>query len=249
MTPRHTIAIVLALLLVAFGLSGCAHKPTATPKPVPGVVGQPFPAFLPFALPAMPPPPPPKVTCPPIGRCVPVYVFEDEVNDESSEQARAWLKAANEAGAKEILFVIDTPGGNVEAGIELIKDMEKSTVPISCVVDHKAFSMGFAILQGGCSRRLILKRSRLMAHQVGATGMLAGHSVVFRNAGADLESEDKAMAEICSAKLKITRAEYEARIAGGKELWLAWEEALSIGAVDEVVTSVEAVRLDLLRKL
>jgi ATP-dependent protease ClpP protease subunit len=185
---------------------------------------------------------PVAVDCPPVGPCVAEYTLSDAVDDDSTEAAIDWLKTAEKAGAKTALFTLNTNGGSVEAGLELIKAMEASPLKITCLVDHKGYSMGLAILEGrGCHRRLMTKRASLMGHSVAGGGMLSGGAQMFHNIGARIETLNSVLAEIIGGRLNIGVPGYKAKTAGGAEYWLDWTEAVHVGAVYATVENPSTV--------
>jgi ATP-dependent protease ClpP protease subunit len=78
-----------------------------------------------------------------------------------------------------IYLFLDTPGGEVTYGLQLINEIKKNN--ISCIA-QKAYSMGFAILQA-CKRRYILPHSSVMQHQIsfgigGELGKIKAHTLL-----------------------------------------------------------------------
>lgn len=174
-------------------------------------------------------------------KCVPHYRFNDEVNVASVHSAMAWIDAANEAGAEEILFEINSPGGSVSDGFELIKAIENSEAPVTCVVDGDAESMGAAILEG-CDHRAMTKRSKLMFHEPALGGMLQGQPNQWAAIAAMMKAEAEILAEHCAHLMKISLKEYNAHVVGSQMWFLTHREAMKVGAVDEVVVSVRSLQ-------
>lgn len=166
--------------------------------------------------------------------------FNTDVNGLSALMAIAAIDKANADHAKGILMELDTPGGSVKAGFRLAKAMEESKIPVVCVVDGEADSMGFYLLQS-CSARLMTKRSVLMAHQPAIGGDMYGPKESWQNIAAVLKAMERAMIEHMVAKMKITPEEMEKRVTGGQMWWFDWREAVYTGAVDGTVPSVKAV--------
>lgn len=171
---------------------------------------------------------------------VPKITFSDEVNSESVEAAIALIKQANEADAKTIIIEWDTMGGEVESGFRLVRAIEESKAPVVCIVDDDAVSMGMYLLQA-CQTRYTTKRASLMTHEAAIGGMMRGHEVSWRNAAEMLRSTNRGMAEHIARRMTITPEQLLAKIQGGAQWWLNWDEALKVHAVDFVVVSVKEV--------
>jgi len=71
---------------------------------------------------------------------------------------------------------INSPGGSISAGNDLIQAMEASGKTFNCVV-HTAISMAFVTTQLGCTNRYVLPNATLMQHQAryGLQGQPARH--------------------------------------------------------------------------
>lgn len=171
---------------------------------------------------------------------VPKITFADEVNGESVAAAIDLINQANEAGAKAIIFEIDTPGGEIGTGFRLARAIEESKAPVVCVVDDSALSMGMYLLQS-CKVRIMTKRSSLMIHEAGMGGMVMGHEVTWRNIAEALKAINKAMFEHVARRMTVKPEWIADKCRGGSQWWLNWDEALKVHAVDYVVTSVGEV--------
>lgn len=175
------------------------------------------------------------------GKLAVVY-FEGTVTDKSVDAIIGFIEKVNELRMGAIVISIDSPGGYVQAGIKLTHAMERSSVPVFCVVDGQADSMAFYILQA-CRTRLMTRRSLLMVHEPSTTG--EGNLHDMRAIVEQLQALTNSMAQFESARLNISRAELERRIRN-REWWMQPAEALRVGAVDAVVES-EAELLTSLR--
>ncbi len=166
--------------------------------------------------------------------------FEVEVNESTASQAIAAIKTANEEGISDIVIRLDTPGGEVRAGMKMSKAMEASTSRVTCVVDGMAASMGMYLLQS-CDVRIMTKQSMLMAHQPAIRSFRGGPSEDFGTIASYLSALNVALAEHIVARMNITSDELMAHIRGSQEWWFSWQDAVKYGAVDKVVDSIEDV--------
>lgn len=218
--------LVLALLI----LGGCAH-----PGPIPAAAR---------ANNAQTEAAPQQPSCEPNKVCH--YRFDDEVTPESTAGARAGLLSAEKVGAKVFVLEINTPGGNVGSGFRLAKAIEESSVPVVCIVDGRAASMGFYIL-ASCPMRVMTRRSTLMIHEPQVDGNASGPTNDWRNVADMLAVLRVAMAVHCNKRMTSSMDEYRARTDGGKAWWFDWKDAKHYNAVDVVIDTVDEV-LEELRK-
>ena len=171
---------------------------------------------------------------------VPVIGFDDDVNDLSVGMTIDAMAAATRAGAEAIIIEFNTPGGSVDAGFHLSKAIENSPIPVICVVDGEAASMGTYLLES-CSTRIMTKRSYLMFHQPGIRGNIGGSKEEFQNIADLLRALETGMVEHLVARMNITAEDMLKKIEGGKQWWMNWREALKIEAIDCAVDSVKEV--------
>lgn len=177
---------------------------------------------------------------------VPKISLDGEVNDESVDAVLTLMQAVVDNHAEAIILEINTPGGSVDAGFKLAKYMENSPVPIVCVVDQEAASMGFYLLQS-CTVRTMTKRSILMAHEPAIRGGGAGdgHENSWRSIAEVLHAMSRAMAEHMTHRMNISADVMMEHISGSKMWWFTWIDALQFKAVDGVVNSVEEVTMSM----
>lgn len=171
-------------------------------------------------------------------RCVPKYRFNDEVDAHTSKKAVKWIEAANAAGADEILFEINTPGGEIDSGWEIMKAIEDSKAPVTCVVDGNAESMGFMILQS-CQTRMMTPRSKLMAHEPGLGGMFFGRPNEWQAVSDMMAATRAQVEEQCQHRLTISMEEYQKHTRGGQMWFILKDEALKIHAIDATTPTVK----------
>lgn len=167
-------------------------------------------------------------------------VFRDKV---SAESAASFVEALEEVQAAQVDYIvleIDTPGGSVSAGRMISRAIESSPIPIVCIVDGDAASMGAYILQS-CDVRIMTKRSAILFHEPSVETQVEGPQRQFENIRLGLAIASEMMAEHESHRLKISKAEFKKHIEGGQDWWLLWGEALKIGAIDCTTRSVETV--------
>lgn len=172
------------------------------------------------------------------------YRLSDTINDESVELAAAWIQSANKVKSSVFVLELNTPGGSVGAGFELVKEIENAEIPMVCMVDGRAASMGFYILQS-CPMRVMTRRSTLMTHEPSISTPMGGPANDWRAMSDALAALREAMAWYCNRRLTTTLEEYHARTDGGLAWWFTWIDAKRFGAVDVVVDTVAEVLQEL----
>lgn len=230
MIVKSLMSFVLSLFLL-----GCSCSPTRSPhvteKPrVEIVVPQP-------------------VKYPVLAGPVGVVDFSDDVDDDNITAVIKEINIEKAVGMKGIILVINSSGGDVDAGMKLSKFLERGAgIPSFCVVDGSAESMAFYILQS-CTVRLMLKRSALMVHQpIHGQKDLRGQQDFWISIAQEIIASTNAMAEHNVHRMSIDINEYKARTAGGRQWYMNWDDAMKYGAVDGIIDSVSDLE-DLLNPL
>lgn len=135
---------------------------------------------------------------------------------------------------KDIAMYINSPGGVVTSGLSIYDTMQYIRPDVSTVCLGQACSMGSLLLTAGAKgKRYALPNSRIMVHQ--PSGGAQGQAT-------DIEIQAR---EILSLKRRLNQIyvdhtgqkldEIEAALE--RDRFMAPEEALSFGLIDEVVSS------------
>ena len=168
---------------------------------------------------------------------LPYYRLAGVIDEDTAKESIEFLAAAAKSHARAAIIEINSPGGRVDEGFEIARAIETAPMAVVCVADGEAASMAFYILQS-CDVRIMTRRSRLMTHE--PVAVLAGSytSNELKGMAEEMEAAAKAFAEHCRRRLTTSEGEYHKRTMGGSAWHMAWEEALRIHAVDQVVPSV-----------
>jgi ATP-dependent Clp protease protease subunit len=96
-----------------------------------------------------------------------IVMLDSDVNEHSASLIVAQLLfLESEDPDKDILFYINSPGGQVTAGMAIYDTMQFIRCDVSTVVMGQACSMGSLLAQAGAAgKRLILPSARHMIHQ------------------------------------------------------------------------------------
>jgi ATP-dependent Clp endopeptidase proteolytic subunit ClpP len=145
----------------------------------------------------------------------------------------AGLAYAVENRLPAVFITIDSPGGEVYAGLALIQAMREANragVQTVCLADGYAASMAAVIFES-CNVRIMTRRSALLFHPV--TSGCEGNSTDIQRCLNEIIDLEKLLDIIIAQRLTIPLEELRRR-ANDRNYWVGWEEALAIGAVDIV---------------
>lgn len=144
----------------------------------------------------------------------------------------------------DITMYINSPGGEVMAGLAITDTMEFISCDICTVGIGMQASMGSFILASGTpGKRFALRRSSIMIHRLSG-----GQQGDYHSMEADWEHTKKLHEQLLS--------EY-ARLSGGKKTkeefqelmrynnWLSLEEAINCGIIDKIITDRKSLEKEL----
>lgn len=169
----------------------------------------------------------------------PTILFENQdIDSDSTTKFHKTLDKLAESKPKVIRVIISSGGGELDAGLEMAKLIERFPAKVVCIVDGTVASEALAVFQS-CDVRQMTQRSVLMGHRVAA--VLRGHMTEdqLRNAANDLHAASLAMALATCAKSKMTAAQFMEKTEGGKEIHLDSFGALKEGFVDSIISKVK----------
>ena len=145
-----------------------------------------------------------------------------------------WLDQQSD---KPINMYINSPGGSVIDGLQLIDTMNFINAPISTTCLGMAASMGAVILScGEKGKRFALPHSRVMIHQ--ASGGFNGKSEDVKTSYEQLRRCQKDIYEILSQNIGVEYEEIE-RLCSNTDKWFIGREAIDLGIIDKIVGEKE----------
>jgi ATP-dependent protease ClpP protease subunit len=154
-----------------------------------------------------------------------IILVKNEINDETVSYAID--KIQNSKNATNLILYLDTPGGKVEDGLQLINEVQKNNM--TCIA-QRAYSMGFAILQS-CKHRYLLPTGKVMQHQI-SFGF--GDSLYkIENYISYVNQMNSYLTELQSKKIKIDPRLFREKTSN--DWWLFGMNAVFNNVVDELV--------------
>jgi ATP-dependent Clp protease protease subunit len=165
-----------------------------------------------------------------------IVMLDSDVNEHTASLIVAQLLfLESEDPDKDILFYINSPGGQVTAGMAIYDTMQFIKCDVSTVVMGQACSMGSLLAQAGAAgKRLILPYARHMIHQPsgGARGQATDMLIQVN--------------EILKMKKELTQIYVNHNSAGKtydqlaadmeRDNFMSADEAVAYGLADRVIT-------------
>ena len=163
--------------------------------------------------------------------------LSDAVDNESTSQIirKLWYLELKDPG-KPILFVINSPGGSIDAGFAIWDQVKMITSPVTTLVTGLAASMGSILsLCAANGRRFATPNARIMIHQPLIGGVIRGQAT-------DLEIHAREILKtrrlIVNTYMEATGKDYETiDRAIDRDTWMSAEEALEFGLIDKIIDS------------
>jgi ATP-dependent Clp protease, protease subunit len=165
--------------------------------------------------------------------------LSDAVDSESAEDIirKLWYLDLQDS-SKPILFVINSPGGAVDAGFAIWDQVRMIKAPVATLVTGLAASMGSILsLCASPKLRFATPHSRIMIHQPRLSGVIQGQAT-------DLEIQAKEMIKtrtlLIDIYVKATGKDADAiERAIDRDTWMTAEEAKEFGLLDGITQSFE----------
>ena len=174
--------------------------------------------------------------------------FCESVDSESARDAirKLWYLELSNPG-KPILFVINSPGGSVDAGFAIWDQVKMISSPVITLISGLAASMGSILsLCAAPKHRFATPHSRIMIHQPSIHGMIQGQA-------SDLEIQakeiDKTKKSLIDLYVKATGKDFSViERALDRDTWMTAHEALEFGLLDKIIHSYKEIPEEILTR-
>ncbi len=141
----------------------------------------------------------------------------------------------HKAPNKDIQLYINSPGGEVTAGLAIYDTMNYIKSDVSTICVGMAASMGAVLLASGQKgKRFALPNADIMIHQPsgGAQGMASDIEITAKKILETKKKLNHILADATGQTLKQIEKDTD------RDRWLDAEEALKYGLIDQVITSM-----------
>jgi ATP-dependent Clp protease protease subunit len=168
--------------------------------------------------------------------------LSNAVDSDSAEVMirRLWYLELSEPG-KPILFVINSPGGSVDAGFAIYDQVKMISSPVTTLVTGLAASMGSVLsLCAEKGKRFATPYSRIMIHQPAIHGVIQGQAT-------DLEIQAKEIIKTRDLIINLYAKETgkDPKVvekALDRDTWMNVQEAIAFGLLDGMVNSYKELK-------
>ncbi|MGM9661283.1 MAG: ClpP family protease [Faecousia sp.] len=169
-----------------------------------------------------------------------VFLSEAITTKSANAVLQQLLFLEGEDSNAPIKLIIDSPGGEVNAGLMLYDQIKGMDVPIEMYCTELAASMAAVILAGGRpGHRFILKHSKVMIHEPlissSSGGICGSASSIAKTAESILETK-RVMTELLAQDTGRTIEEIEKAVSFDN--FMNAEEAVTFGICDSIVDRV-----------
>lgn len=162
-----------------------------------------------------------------------ILFLSGEVDSLSMDTMIAQMLYLNSVDNRDINMYINSPGGDVLAGLSLIDTMNYVDSDVATTCMGMAASMGAVLLSCGAKgKRFVLPHSRVMIHQVSShnRGTLADLEIELEQTRRCKEDLYKILAENCGKTFEEIEKDCD------RNFWLIGNEAVQYGIVDNILT-------------
>ena len=160
--------------------------------------------------------------------------IEGEINSESAcEFTKKVLLLAREDPDKPIDVLINSPGGEINAGLLMYDVIQASRAPIRMFCIGRAYSMGAVLFASGRHGRYMLPHGELMLHEPLLGNRVGGNSSSIKSISDSLLETKRKLNQILAAHTGKSEEEVEA--ATVFDHYFSPEESVEFGLCDEIV--------------
>lgn len=159
---------------------------------------------------------------------------EGEINAETAcEFVKKVMYLNTESSEKSIQVLINSPGGEINAGMLMYDVIQSSKAPIRTFCIGRAYSMGALLFACGNYGRYMLTNSELMIHEPLISSRIGGSASSVKSISDSLMETRQKMNRILAKHTGKTEEEIEA--ATHFDHYLTPEESVEFGLCDEII--------------
>jgi len=168
-----------------------------------------------------------------------IVMLDTDVNEHSASLIVAQLLfLESEDPDRDILFYINSPGGQVTSGMAILDTMNFIKPDVSTVVMGQACSMGSLLANAGAAgKRLILPNARHMIHQ--PSGGASGQATDIQIQAQEILKMKRYLTEIYVKHNSAGKTFEQLSADMERDFFMSAEEAVAYGLADKIITKRE----------
>lgn len=169
--------------------------------------------------------------------------FSDAVDNTTARDAirKLWYLESTQPG-KPILFIINSPGGSVDAGFAIWDQVKMLSSPVITLVTGLAASMGSVLsLVASSGKRFATPHARIMIHQPLIGGVVRGQATDLDIQAKEILKTRDQLVDLYAEATKQPRSLIEQKL--DRDTWMSAEEAKAFGLLDGIVSSYKELPL------
>lgn len=163
-----------------------------------------------------------------------VFLEEEITNDSAYSFAKQMMNLVMADEHSPIKLVINSPGGEIEAGMMIIDVIRGLPVPVQMYCMGNASSMAAIIFVSGKDGRYILPNSKLMIHQPLIKSVGGGNCSEIKKIADNLEKRKAQLFKIVEENSDVTIKMLEKETK--EDRYYTAEEAVKLRLADKIVT-------------
>ncbi|MEI6531510.1 MAG: ATP-dependent Clp protease proteolytic subunit [Chlamydiota bacterium] len=169
-----------------------------------------------------------------------IFLSDSVMNDSAKDIIRKLWHLELQDPGKPILFIINSPGGSVDAGLAIWDQIKLISSPVTTLVTGLAASMGSILsLAAAPKRRFATPHARIMIHQPAIHGVVQGQAT-------DLVIQAKEIKKthemLINMYVQATGKDFKTiEKALDRDTWMTAEEALNYGLLDGIINSFSEI--------
>lgn len=163
--------------------------------------------------------------------------FSDAVDSDTAYEAirKLWYLELSNPG-KPILFVINSPGGSVDAGFAIWDQVKMITSPVTTLITGLAASMGSVLsLCAAPGKRFATPNSRIMIHQPAISGLVKGQATDLDIQAKEILKTHSLLVDLYAKHTKQPKDIIQKKL--DRDTWMSAEEAKAFGLLDGIVST------------
>lgn len=160
--------------------------------------------------------------------------IEGEINQESAcDFVKKVMLLTREDREKEMDVFINSPGGEINAGMLIYDVVQDSKTPIRMFCIGRAYSMAALLFASGNYGRYMLPHGELMLHEPLLGNRVEGNASSIQSVSEKLLDTKRKMNQILAKHTKMTEAEIEE--ATRSDHYYSAKESVEFGLADRII--------------